>query len=74
MSYFDVNLDGIIQNFSHNSYIVKLNENTSLSKLEWQINLIVGDMDKAGFFPVDTSISYIEAEETYLAKMIFGKK
>ena len=63
MSYFGLNLDNIIQNFSHNSHIVKVNENSSLSDLEWQINLIVTDMDKAGFFPLDTSITYIEARK-----------
>ena len=74
MSYFGLNLDNIIQNFSHNSHIVKVNENSSLSDLEWQINLIVTDMDKAGFFPLDTSITYIEAKERYRATIVFAKK
>lgn len=73
MSYFGLNLDNVIQNFGHNSHIVKVNENSSLSDLEWQINLIVADMDKAGFFPLDTSITYIEAKERYLATIVLQK-
>ena len=74
MSYFGLNLDNVIQSFGHNSHIVKVNENSSFSDLEWQINLIVADMDKAGFFPLDTSITYIEAKERYLATIVFAKK
>ena len=74
MSNFELNLDSVIQSFGHNSHIVKVNENSSLSDLEWQINLIVTDMDKAGFFPFNTSITCIEAKDRYLATIVFAKK
>ena len=74
MSNFELNLDSVIQSFDHNSHIVKVNEKSSLSDLEWQINLIVTDMDKAGFFPFNTSITYIEAKDRYLATIVFAKK
>ena len=74
MSNFGLNLDSVIQSFGHNSHIVKVNENSNLSDLEWQINLIVTDMDKAGFFPLDTSVSYIAEKDRYLATLVFAKK
>ncbi len=72
MSTFDLN--DVILNFGLNSNIVKINENSSLSNLEWDINLMVTDMDKAGFFPLDTSVKYIAEKDRYLSTIVFAKK